>query len=164
MSVKSKIGWTFGGIVIFLVLIIAAGYFYLRSSGFQEFALRKIVATADQATGGKTEIGGLDFKLSTLTAHLYNITLRGTESATQPPLLHADKLTVSLKVVSVLHHKVELDQLLIDHPVVHVQVNQQGKNNLPTAPPSQSSSHTSVFDLAVHQAKLTSGEVNYNDQ
>ena len=164
MSVKRKIGWTLAGFAIFLTLLIAAGYFYLRSSNFQQFAVHKIVETADQATGGKTEIGGLDFKLSTLTAHLYNITLRGTESPTQPPLLHADKLTVSLKIVSLLHHKVELHELLIDHPVVHMQVSRQGKNNLPTAPPSQSSSHTSVFDLAVAHAQLTNGEVNYNDR
>lgn len=164
MSVKRKIGWTLAGIGIFLVLVVAAGYFYLRSSSFQQFALHKIVEKADEATGGKTEIGGLDFKLSTLTAHLYNITLHGTESPTQPPLLHADKLTVSLKIVSVLHHKVQLSQLLIDHPVAYLQVNQQGKNNLPTAPPSPSSSHTSVFDLAVGHAQLTNGELNYNDR
>ncbi|HLZ40225.1 MAG TPA: translocation/assembly module TamB domain-containing protein [Candidatus Sulfotelmatobacter sp.] len=164
MSAKRKIGWTLAGIGIFLLLLISAGYFYLRSSSFQSFALHKIVEEADQATGGKAEIGGLDFKLSTLTAHLYNITLQGTESPTQPPLLHADKLTIGLKIISVLRHKVELEELLIDHPVVHMQVSQQGKNNLPTAPPSQSSSHRSVFDLAVRHAQLTNGELDYNDR
>ena len=164
MSVKRKIGWTLAGLAIFFILAIAAGYFYLTSNSFQQFAVHKIVEEADQATGGKTEIGGLDFKLSTLTAHLYNITVRGTEGPAQPPLLHADRLTVTLKIVSALQHKVELHELLIDHPVVHVQVDRQGKNNFPTAPPSQSSSHTSIFDLAVGHAQLTNGEVNYNDR
>ena len=102
--------------------------------------------------------------LSTLTAHLYNITVRGTESPDQPPLLHADELTVRIKILSALHHQVALRELLIDHPVVHLQVSREGKNNLPTAPPSQSSSHTSVFDLAVEHVQLTNGEVNYNDR
>ena len=62
-----------------LVWLRVGGYFYLRSKRFQQYALSKIVEQADEATGGKTEIGGLDFSLSTLTAHLYNITLRGTE-------------------------------------------------------------------------------------
>ena len=110
------------------------------------------------------EIGGLDFKLSELTAHLYNITIRGTEGADQPPLLHADKLTVRAKIVSVLHHQISLRELLIDHPVVHVQVSRDGKNNLPVAPPSKSSSHTSVFDLAVGHVQLSNGEVDYNDR
>ena len=104
------------------------------------------------------------FSLSNLTAHLYNITIRGTEGTEQPPLLHADKLTVSLKVVSALHHQVSLNELALEHPVVYVQVSSEGKNNLPTAPPSQSSSHTSVFDLAVAHAQLINGEINYNDR
>ena len=149
MKVKKILGWTSAGVAALLILAVVAGYFYLHTSSFQQLAIHKIVEQANLATGGKTEIGGLDFQLSNLTAHLYNITVRGTESTDQPPLLHADKLTVGLKIVSALHHQVSLNELVVEHPVVHVQVNRDGKNNLPTAPPSQSSSHTSVFDVAV---------------
>src|SRR5215831_4797035 len=106
----------------------------------------------------------MDFNLSGLSATLYDITLHGTENSDQPPLLQADKLTVSLKIISVLHRKVSLSELLILHPVVHVQVSRDGRNNFPTAPPSQSSSPTRVFDLAVGHAQITNGEVDYNDQ
>ena len=163
MKLKKILGWTFAGVAALLILAAVAGYFYLRTSSFQQFAIHKIVEQANLATGGKTEIGGLDFQLSNLTAHLYNITVRGTESTDQPPLLHADKLTVGLKIVSALHRQVSLNELVVEHPVVYVQVSRDGKNNLPTAPPSQSSSHTSVFDLAVAHAQLINGEINYND-
>src|SRR5579864_92941 len=161
---KKTIGWSLAGLLGLLVIAFVGGYFYLRSHSFQQFALRKIVEQADLATGGHTQIGGLDFNLSTLTAHLYNITVHGTEAADQPPLLRADELTVRIKILSALHQQVALRELLIAHPVVHFQINREGKNNLPTAPPSQSSSHTSVFDLAVEHAQLTNGEVNYNDR
>jgi uncharacterized protein involved in outer membrane biogenesis len=164
MSIKKTIGWTFAGLGILLIVVIVAAFLYLRTNSFQRFAIREIVKQADQATGGRIEIGGLDFKLSTLTAHLYNITVRGTEGPGQPPLLHADQLTVRAKIVSVLHHQISLRELLIEHPVVHVQVSADGKNNLPTAPPSKSSSHTNVFDLAVGHVQLTNGEVDYNDR
>src|SRR5438067_9938903 len=131
MNIKRAIGWTTAGVAILLIVAGLAGYFYLKTNSFQRFALRKIVEQADQAIGGRTEIGGLDFNLSTLTAHLYNITVRGTEGADQPPLLHADQLTVRAKIVSVVHHQISLRELLIDHPVVHVQVGRDGKNNLP---------------------------------
>jgi uncharacterized protein involved in outer membrane biogenesis len=149
-----------------MLLLLAAigGYVYLKSNSFQQFALHEIAQQADLATGGRSEIGGLDFNLSTLTAHLYNITLRGTEGRDQPPLLHADKLTVRLKIISALRRQVALRELLIEHPVVHMQISSDGKNNLPASPPSQSSSNTSVFDLAVQHAQLTNGEVNYNDR
>jgi translocation and assembly module TamB len=164
MSMKKTIGWTFAGLGILLIVIIVAAFFYLQTNSFRRFAIGEIVKQANQATGGRTEIGGLDFKLSTLTAHLYNITVRGTEGPGQPPLLHADQLTVRAKIVSLIHHQISLRELLIQHPVVHVQVSPDGKNNLPTAPPNKSSSHTSVFDLAVGHVQLTNGEVNYNDR
>src|SRR6202795_2437921 len=164
MNWKRTIGWALAGLLALLLIAIVGGYFYLRSNNFQQFALRKIVEQADQVTGGRTQIGRLDFNLSTLTAHLYNITMRGTESPDQPPLLRADELTLPIKNVSGLHHQVGVRELLIAHPVIHFQVSRQGKNNLPTAPPSQSSSNTSVFDLAVEHVQLTNGEVNYNDR
>jgi translocation and assembly module TamB len=146
-----------------MILVVAGGYLFLKSNSFHQFALRKIAEATNQATGGTTTIRSLDFSLSTLTAHLYNITLHGTENPTQPPLLQIDKLTVGLKIQSALRRNVTLSELIIEHPVVHVLVGHTGKSNLPIAPPSQSASHTSVFDLAVRHAQLTRGEVDYND-
>ena len=164
MKWKKKVGWALAGLLTLLVMLAIGGYFYLRSGAFQQYALGKIVAEANDATGGKTEIGRLAFDLSTLTAHLYNITLRGTESRDQPPLLHADSLTVRLRILSALHHQVSLRELLIDHPIVYLQVDRQGRNNLPSAPPSKGGGSTSIFDLAVEHTQITNGEINYNDR
>src|ERR1700734_2201512 len=161
---QRTIGWVLAGLLALLLIAIATGYFVLRSNGFRQYALRKIITETQLTTGAKTEIGGLDFNLSTLTAHLYNITMHGTESPNQPPLLHADKLTVSVKIVSALRRQVSLSELLIDHPVIYLQVAKDGKSNLPEPPASESSSHTSVFDLAVRHAAITQGEITYNDR
>jgi len=164
MNWKRITGWTLAVLVLLIGIGVVGGYFYLKSNGFRQFAIRKIVEQANEATGGRTQIRALDFNLSTLTAHLYDVVIRGNESPDAPPLLRLDKLTVGLKIQSVLHRKVNLSELLIEHPVVHVQVNREGKSNIPQAPPSQSSSHTSIFDLAVGHVALTNGEVNYNDR
>lgn len=164
MTWKRRIGWALLAVAIFILVLAAGGYLYLRSAAFQRLVLAKVDEAANSATGAKTTISRLDFSLSQLTANLYDITLRGTEGADQPPLLHADKLTVRIKIQSILHPKVTLRELLIAHPAVHLQVSQQGSSNLPTAPPSNSNSHTNVFDLAVGHVQLTKGEVNYNDR
>jgi len=164
MNWRNVIGWTLAALVTLIAIGVVGGYFYLRSNGFREFAIRKIVEQANEATGGRTQIRALDFNLSTLTAHLDDVVIRGNESADAPPLLGVDKLTVRLKVQSVFHRKINLSELLIEHPVAHLQVDKEGKNNIPQAPPSQSSSHTSIFDLAVGHVGLTRGEINYNDR
>jgi translocation and assembly module TamB len=164
MHWKRIIGWTLAGMVGVICVAAVGAYLYLRSSSFQRFAINQIEQQAAAATGAKTEIGRLDFNLSTLTAHFYDITLRGNEGPDQPPLLHADKLTVGVKILSALRHQVSLSELLIERPIVHMQVDRSGKNNLPTVPPSQNTSHTSVFDLGIGHATIISGEIDYNDK
>ena len=165
MKLKRILGWTFAGLAALLVVTIVGGLLYIRTDSFQALALRKIVEQADQATGGKAEIKDFDFQLTKLTAHFYNITLRGTESAAQRPLLHVDRMTVGLKIVSTIHHQISLSELLIEHPVVYLEVARDGKDNLPTAPPNASSAgEASIFDLAVGHAQLSDGEINYNDR
>jgi translocation and assembly module TamB len=164
MKWRQITGWTLAVIAALIAIGVVAGYFYLQSSGFRQFAMRKIIEETDQATGGRAQIGGFDFQLSTLTAHLYNVVIRGDEPSNAPPLLQLDKLTVGLKIQSLLHHRINLSELLIEHPVVHLQINREGKSNLPRAPQGQSSSHTNIFDLAVGHLAISHGEIDYNDR
>jgi len=164
MHWKRIIGWTLAGIVGAIVIAAVGGYLYLKSTSFQSLAISKIEQEATVATGAKTKIGRLDFNSSMLTAQLYDITLRGNEGPDQPPLLHADKLTVGVKILSALRRQVSLSELLIERPIIHIQVDRSGKNNLPTAPPSQNTSYTSVFDLGIGHAAITGGEIDYNDK
>src|ERR1700733_3282306 len=99
-----------------------------------------------------------------LTAHLYNVVIRGNESGNSPPLVQLDELTVAVKIQSVLHRKINLSELLIDHPVVHLQVNSKGESNIPQAPSSKSNNQTNIFQLAVGHTAIARGEINYNDR
>src|ERR1700688_1682748 len=157
-------GWTLAALATLIVIVGVGGYLFLKSNSFNQFALRKIAEATQQATGAPTTIGSLDFSLYTLTAHLYNITVLGTGNPGQPPLLQIDKLTVGLEVQSALHRKVSLSELIVEHPVAYVRVDEAGKSNLPAVPPPQSSSNTGVFDLGVRHAQLIRGEVTYNDK
>jgi translocation and assembly module TamB len=164
MKWNQIVGWTFVVIGAVVLVAVVGGYLYLQTNAFRNFAMRQIVEQADEATGGHTQIQGFDFKLSTLTAHLYGIVVRGKEPASAPPLLQVNELTVRLKILSILRHKVNLRELLIDHPVASLEVNAQGETNLPQPPPSKSNSHTNVFDLAVGHVAVINGEVNYKDR
>lgn len=163
MAWRRTIGWTFAVLGVLVFAAAVGGYLFLQSRSFQEYALRTIVHQTNDATGGRAEIRTLDFELSTLTAHLYNITLHGSERPDQPPLLRVDKLTVGLKIESLIHRKITLNELLIEHPVVHLGVDREDKSNIPQSPPSKDSSHASLFDLAVGHVNLADGEINYND-
>src|SRR5438093_12337222 len=113
---------------------------------------------ASALTGRNEEIRSLDFRWSNLTADAYGLIIHGTEPAGQRPLLQVDKLTVRLKILSVLRQKINLREILVEHPVAHLLVDKHGGTNIPqpTARKHQSSS-INVFDLAVGHSLLKNG-------
>lgn len=164
MSRRRTFTWILGGLGILLLFCLVAGYLVLKSQGFHRYVLATIVRQAQESTGAGVQVRDFDFRFSTLTATLYDITLHGAESASQRPLLHVDKLTVALKVQSVLQRKVNLSELLIEHPVARLLVARDGKSNLPQPPPKRSTGNTNLFDLAVGHILVSNGEIYYNDQ
>jgi translocation and assembly module TamB len=164
MRWRRTTGWTLAVLGVLVLAGAVGGYLFLKSANFQKLALRTIIKDANEATGGRVEIGKLDLRLSTLTAHLYNITLHGTERSNQPPLLQIDKLTVGIKIESFLRRRVTLSELVIEHPVAHVRIDRDSKSNIPQPPQSTNSSSANVFDLAARHVLLTGGEIIYNDQ
>jgi translocation and assembly module TamB len=163
MRWRKIVGWIFAISLLFLLSACIAGYFFLKSAPFNQFARRKIAEATQRATGAATAIGSLDFNIPTLTAHLDNITLRGREQPDRPPLLMIGKLTVGLNLQSLIHRKIDLKELVIEHPVAHLEIDSSGESNLP-APPPTSGSHVSIFQLAVQHAQLIQGEVTYNNK
>ena len=163
MQWRRIIGWTLAIVAMLIAVALVGGLLFLRTASFQRLAIRTIVKDVDQATGSRTDIRHFDFKLSTFTAHLHDITVHGSEGADQPPLLHVDELTVGLKIQSILRRKVSLRELFIEHPVAYVRINREGKRNLPQPPQRQSSGNMNVFELAAGHMLLTNGQINYND-
>jgi translocation and assembly module TamB len=163
MSRKKVTTWIVA-ILGLIVLILVGAYAVLRSQGFERYVISKLVQSTNEATGGHTEIRKFSFEPSTLTANLYGVTVRGKEASTDAPLLHADRLMVRMRLQTLLHGKLTFQELLVDHPVVHLRVNAQGQSNLPQPPPSTSKSQTNVFDLAVAHALLSNGEIYADDQ
>jgi translocation and assembly module TamB len=163
MKRERIIGWAAISIVGFVLVVLLGGLMFLHTDLFHGYVLRKISAETYAATGARAEIGGLDLNVSNLTARLRDITLHGKEVAGASPLVKIDQLTVAVEIQSIIHPRVTLKELLIEHPVVHVESDQNGNTTLPAAPPSQNTSHTSIFDLAIGHLQLTNGEVDYND-
>lgn len=146
-----------------LVLLIVTAVLILRSSWFHRYALALIVSHAEEATGGRVEIGDFTFRLAGLRVNFYRVALYGTEPATAPPLFWADHIGLGLRVVSLLRRDIKLNDLEIGHPVVHLTVDAQGHSNLPQTPGSASGKPTNVFNMAVKYAGISNGDIYYND-
>jgi translocation and assembly module TamB len=158
------VGWTTVTIGALVLLVVVAAIVVLKNPAFHRYVIAKVEQTADQSTGARVEIKNLQIHIKTLTAEIYGLTVHGTEPKDAKPLLQVPHITIGLKILSVLHHQVNLSKLLIDHPVVNLVVDANGHSNLPQPPSSQKKSSTNIFDLAIGHVLLTNGVVDALDR
>ena len=161
---RKIVGWTAVGIGALILFIIVGGVLLLKSGSFHRYVLAKIVEEASKSTGARVELQNFDFHIRTLTADIYGLTIHGKEAADERPLLTIEKAKASVRIVSLLHMKVNLSDLVVERPVVNLTVNKQGESNLPQPPRSNKQSNTNIFDLAVGHVLLTNGEIYARDR
>lgn len=156
-----KIGAT---IVAAIVIICVAAVLALRSQRFHRFVLAQMISRAEEATGGKVEIGDFTFHWSKLRLDIYRVVVHGTEPQSSPPLLSMDHAGLSIKIISLFEAQFELANLVVDHPVVHLSVDAAGQSNIPHPPKAKPGEKPlNVFSLAVRHFALNRGEIDYNN-
>ena len=163
MAWKRKLGWIAISFVALVTVLVIAGYVVFRTQRFHDYVLAQLQQQASEATGGQVRIQNFALRLSSLTADAYGVTIRGNEPKSQPPLVQADQLRVRLKIVSLLRKKIDLNEIILRHPVVNFLVKKDGTTNLPTPPKSNSNGSNSLFDLGIQHILLSNGEICYND-
>ncbi len=154
------------------VILVAAlaTWLILRSSRFQRYALRTAQEQASQAVGVGVHISRLQFHFHSLSpsVDVYGIqidgrSVPGMQSSEQ--LLRLPHARVQVGITSLLHRRWHLENVTLDHPVVHVLINDRGETNLPTGPRQASSSRgPDIFALGIRHAAVHSGEVYINNK
>jgi translocation and assembly module TamB len=143
--------------------LLLGGFIWVRTASFDRFIVGDIARAAERATGERLTIQKLEIHWTRLSADAYGLILR--KSSTSPPFLACGHVYVSLTILSLWRHKIVLNDLLLDDPVLDISINGKGQNNLPhAAQPSAVSATDRLFDLGVRRFKVNSGEVEYNDQ
>lgn len=164
MNWKKIILWTVAIVVIVVAGLVATAVLLLKyNHSVRTAILAKVERSVYDSSGARLSVRDFNLSLTNLSVNLYGVVVHGTEPATAPPLFTADHLKADVNVDSVLQRKWHFQDIVIDHPVVHMAVNHAGENNLPKSK-SSSSSHTNLFDLGIRHLVLDRGAVFYNDR
>src|ERR1700730_1749189 len=152
MSKPGKIA-LFGMLVLAgLVLALAVATFItLQSDWFKNKVREKIVAVAENTTGGRVEIGKFNYEWHSLTAEVGPFVIHGREPASAPPFIRADKIRIGLKIISALKKQVDIASLTVEKPQIYVTVAPDGSTNVPTPKvrPSKQNFVEQLLDLKV---------------
>lgn len=152
--------------LLLFVAALAGLFFYLRSDSFRETVRARVVAELERMTGGKVEITSFTWQLSSLRFVADGLTIHGNEAPGQAPFAHADRVTVDVKIISLLSRKISLNRVLIERPVVHLIVYPDGSTNQPLPKVSEAASDPAqqMFDLNVQHVEVTNGTLMLNDE
>lgn len=153
---------------LLMVMLAASGAFVVvvQSNWFKNKVRERIVSVAEQATGGRVEIGRFDYDWRALTAEVTPFTLHGLEPASAPPLFRADKIQIGLKIISALKKQVDIASLRITKPQLYVTVAPDGATNIPSplAGRRRGNWADQVLNLKVQHFEARGGMIDYNFQ
>ena len=159
----------------FLLLIIAAGMvaivaalWYSTTDSFQAFVRRRVVAEVERLTGGRAEIGSFHVVPFHMQVELRNFTVHGKEAPNEPPLAHVDSLVAKLKVISFLRTEFGFYSVVLENPLIHIEIAQDGVTNVPALKlrekPSEPTPIEQLFALSIDHLSVHNGELLWADR
>ena len=157
--------WTIALATAAGVLSVAiTGLHLLAQSEWVEQKIReRLVAGLQEATGGRVEIGDLDFSLFGRSLEIRQLTIHGTETPPNPPLLEIPEVELRFGIDSVMRRQFSLRALQLSDPAMHIEVAADGSSNVPRpAITENSTSGLELFDVAVGLFELDRGSVYWN--
>jgi translocation and assembly module TamB len=159
--------WIFAGLNVLTLLIVLGVVVLMHSERFHRYLLKTAQQKAIEALGSQVQMQDFAFHLSGLspTVDFYGVVVHGAAPYADPPLLQAEVMHFGVTVTSLLHKSWYVGDVRIEHPVVRIFADSNGRTNLP-APKSQGNSsetQTSVFDLGIRHLLLERGEIYYNN-
>ena len=149
------------------VFLIAGALIFIWNTGLANLWLRRyVVAQIERSTGARVELGRFRLQLWGLHVELDNLTLHGLEDQGMPPLVHADRVRATVRIVSFFSRKYALDEVILDKPEAAIRFGMNGESNVPT--PKRTATATKpwreeLFDLQIGKLRINDGTIFYND-
>jgi translocation and assembly module TamB len=157
---KTRNGLYAVGIVVVLVLSGAA--LVLQSRAFRSYALGKILQTAEENTGTRISSSHMDLAWYPLGVVFDGISAQSRKEASNHPLFTAARVSVSLKLLPLLHRRVDIEKVEIEQPAVYVRTEPNGQTNLPDISGGERSA--SGFQAQVRSLIVRNGLITYDDR
>ncbi|MGB7434944.1 MAG: translocation/assembly module TamB domain-containing protein [Candidatus Acidiferrum sp.] len=149
--------WT---LLLIALAIIAVG------SGLANPLLRRVLIHRVEAlTGARVEIRTVSVGWFSLNATINGLVVHGKEPADTEPLFSVEQARIGLRIDSFWGRRVGLNDLILQQPRLHLRVEKDGSNNLPTLPASKSKQPAlqRLLDLRVRHVEIDDGSLLYNN-
>lgn len=155
------------GLGLLVAVAVIAALIIVRTAWFREYVRTQIIATVEDSTGGRVEVGAFRFDESRVEATIDNLVIHGYEPSGAAPFVRVRRAVADLRLFTSLHRLVDIVRLTVDQPEVSVVILADGRSNVPS-PKNPSNSQQSplktVVDLAVGHFDLNNGQLALENQ
>ncbi|HEY6307835.1 MAG TPA: translocation/assembly module TamB domain-containing protein [Candidatus Angelobacter sp.] len=163
MNWKKIALWTFAVVASAVGLVLVAVLAVKHIPAVRRGILARAERYITESSGAQVEIRDFTLAVSNLSVQFEGIVARRPGPPTAPPLLQIERVAAELKIDSVFKRQWHLQDLVVQHPVVHVSVDRAGNSNLPTPKAGGGSGIATIFDLAIQRCRIENGEIYFND-
>ena len=163
------------GLGALVVCAIVVGIVVVNTAAFRDYLRGQISKQAMAKFGARVEIESIETHWWALGADLNRVVVYGNTSgaasggggdADDAVLFRAARLEIGLRFWPLLRGRFEMSKLILDEPVVHLRIDSQGHSNIPNGSRANASGAGDpgpIFDLAIGELAIHSGEIYYND-
>jgi translocation and assembly module TamB len=150
-----------------LAIVFVATLIVVHTDWFRNYVREQIIATTEEATGGKAEVATFSFDVTHLHAVVTGFVIHGNEPAGTQPFVRAAKAQLNFRFFTSIHRLLDITYLGIDRPHVNIMVLADGRTNIPS--PKQRSilnktALQTVVDLAVGHFEMTNGLLTFDSR
>ena len=128
---RRRMLWNTAGVAVVLAGIVTLLTLWASSPQFEELVRRRLATQLQNVTGGRVEIGSYHWRLLNLEAQADNIVIHGDEAPSEAPYARIDSLRVRFSILRMLSPRIELRELDITRPRIHLIFYRDGTTNQP---------------------------------
>ena len=154
-------------VAILLAVTLAGLYFAASSAAFENFVRRRLAHELETATGGRVEIASFHWHLLSLEAEAGGLVIHGLEAPGEAPYAQVEHMRVRGSLLGFLSPRIQLRDLDIVKPQLHLIVYSDGSTNQPQPrKPRKPDEHLldRFFDLKADYISVEQGDLDYDNR
>jgi len=155
------------GITVLAVVAAVCAYFYASSATFETIVRGRLIASMEDLTGGRVEIGSFHWRLIDLEADVSGLTIHGLEAPGEAPYAQVAHLRGRMSILGFISPRLLLTDLDITQPLVHIIVYPNGQTNQPHPRGKVKAKEPPIdrlFDLEAGRISVAGGLLDYDNR
>ena len=164
---RRRLLWNTAGVAVALAGIVAVLALWASSPQFERLVRSRLAAQLQNMTGGRVEIGSYHWRLRTLEAQADGVVIHGDEGPGEAPYARIESLHVHVSILGMFSPRIELRELEIDRPQIHIIFYRDGETNQPHPARPDTSSPSgldSLFRLHVNHLAVRNGVIHLDNR